>query len=57
MVVRSPEGADLDEETLIAWSQENLGRYKYPRRVEFVDSFPMGPSGKILKRELVAALR
>lgn len=56
VIVRSPDGADLDEKTLIAWAQENLGRYKYPRRVEFVDSFPMGPSGKILKRELVAAL-
>jgi long-chain acyl-CoA synthetase len=57
VVVRSPEGADLDEAGLIAWSRENLGRYKYPRRVEFVDSFPMGPSGKILKRELVAGLK
>ena len=56
VIVRSPDGADLDGPALIAWSQERLGRYKYPRRVEFVESFPMGPSGKILKRELSANL-
>ncbi len=56
VVIRSPEGAGLDEQSLIAWSQQRLGRYKYPRRVEFVESMPMGPSGKILKREIVAGL-
>ncbi len=56
VIVRSPEGADLDEDALIGWSQLQLGRYKYPRRVEFVESLPMGASGKILKREIVANL-
>ncbi|MFI0152102.1 hypothetical protein [Streptomyces lydicus] len=28
--------------------------YKCPRSVEFVDAFPLGPSGKVLKRELAA---
>ncbi len=56
VVVRSPEGLDLDAPTLIQWSRQLLGRYKYPRRVEFVDSLPMGPSGKILKREIIAGL-
>ena len=56
VIVRSPEGADLDEAGLIEWSQGQLGRYKYPRRVEFVESLPMGPSGKILKREIIAGL-
>ncbi|HEY8298583.1 MAG TPA: long-chain fatty acid--CoA ligase [Candidatus Baltobacteraceae bacterium] len=45
----APAAADL-----IAWSKERLARYKYPRRVEFVEAFPLGPSGKVLKRELVA---
>jgi long-chain acyl-CoA synthetase len=27
--------------------------YKYPARVIFTDAFPLGPSGKVLKRELV----
>ncbi len=56
MVVRSPEGQDLDAQTLIAWSRERMGRHKVPRRVEFVESMPLGPSGKILKRELVKRL-
>ncbi|MET0964795.1 MAG: AMP-binding protein, partial [Nakamurella sp.] len=56
VVVRSPEGADLDAETLITWSQERLGRHKFPRRVEFFEALPLGPSGKVLKRELVKEL-
>lgn len=39
-------------EDIIGWSQQHLGRHKYPRRVEFVDSLPLGPSFKVLKREL-----
>ncbi|MFB6887796.1 long-chain fatty acid--CoA ligase [Kitasatospora sp. NPDC056327] len=41
---------------IIAWSRERMAPYKYPRRVEFVEAFPLGPSGKVLKRELVARL-
>jgi long-chain acyl-CoA synthetase len=55
-VVRAPDAADLDAETLIAWSKQRLGGYKYPRRIEFVPALPLGPSGKILKRELVKNL-
>jgi long-chain acyl-CoA synthetase len=46
------EGATLTAEELIEWSKEHLARYKYPRRVEFVTEFPLGPSMKVLKREL-----
>ncbi len=56
VVIRSPAGADLQPETLIEWSKERLGRHKYPRRVEFAESLPLGPSGKVLKRELVKDL-
>jgi len=45
---------ELTEDELIAWSKEKLASYKYPRRVIFTDAFPLGPSGKVLKRELVA---
>ena len=30
-----------------------VAAYKYPRRVWFVDALPKGPTGKILKREIV----
>ena len=33
VVVRAPDAADLDADTLIAWSKERLGGHKYPRRI------------------------
>jgi long-chain acyl-CoA synthetase len=42
----------LTEDELITWSRERLGRHKYPRQVRFVDTLPLGPSHKVLKREL-----
>ena len=56
VVVRSPDGEELDAGRLIAWSKERLGGHKYPRRIEFVSALPIGPTGKILKRELVKDL-
>jgi long-chain acyl-CoA synthetase len=53
VVVLAPDANETGAEEIIAWSQQNLARYKYPRRVEFVEAFPLGPSGKVLKRELV----
>jgi long-chain acyl-CoA synthetase len=44
----------LDEAELIAYVNEHLAAYKYPRHVHFVTELPIGASGKILKRELVA---
>lgn len=52
VVVRSAEGGDLLAAELSGWSRERLAAYKYPRLVEFVDHLPLGPSGKVLKREL-----
>lgn len=33
--------------------QERIARYKYPRRVKFMDELPKNAIGKILKRELI----
>lgn len=46
-------GSTLGPEAVVAYGQERLAAYKYPRIVRIVDEFPLGPSGKILKRELV----
>ena len=51
MVALAP-GQKLDVDELIAYSKEHLAAYKYPRIVEFRDTLPKGPTGKILKREL-----
>ena len=45
-------GAEVTEDELIAWAKEQMASFKYPRTVEFRDSFPMTATGKILKREL-----
>jgi long-chain acyl-CoA synthetase len=51
IVVRRP-GAELTEQELVDWSRERLAGYKRPRSVDFTDTIPRNPSGKILKREL-----
>ena len=51
-VVLTP-GADVDAASLAEYAKEKLAAYKYPRRVEIVEALPLGPSGKVLKRELV----
>jgi long-chain acyl-CoA synthetase len=51
-VVPSP-GAHLDADELIAYAREHMAAYKYPRVVHVVETLPLGPSGKVLKRQLV----
>ena len=45
---------EVSEEEHIAWTKEQLAAYKSPRKVFFSDAFPLGPTGRVLKRELVA---
>jgi long-chain acyl-CoA synthetase len=58
VVVRRAEVVAVPEDELaadiIGWSRERMASYKYPRLVRFADALPLGPSGKVLKRELVA---
>ncbi len=42
----------ITEKEIIDWSREELAAYKYPRKVEFVGSFPKSAVGKILRRKL-----
>ncbi|MFF8731294.1 long-chain fatty acid--CoA ligase [Streptomyces sp. NPDC015171] len=53
-VVVPAQGAERDAAALVEWSKGHLGKHKYPRRVEFADALPLGPSMKVLKRELRA---
>jgi long-chain acyl-CoA synthetase len=50
VVVAEPGSITADE--LIEWSREKLGKHKYPRQIRFAESLPLGPSFKVLKREL-----
>ncbi|WP_116113893.1 long-chain-fatty-acid--CoA ligase [Austwickia chelonae] len=55
-VVTPTPGVDIDPETLITWARERLAHHKCPRRIEIIDQMPLGPSQKILKRQLRAQL-
>ena len=37
---------------LLAWTRPRLASYKKPRRIVFVTDLPIGPTGKVLKRDL-----
>ncbi|MBL8349082.1 MAG: long-chain-fatty-acid--CoA ligase [Burkholderiaceae bacterium] len=52
-VVRRP-GAEASEREIIDWMRERLAHYKCPRSVDFVETLPRNPSGKLLKRILRA---
>lgn len=53
IVLKDDARDSTQAEHIIDWARENIARHKYPRAVAFVDSYPLGPSGKVLKRELV----
>ena len=53
-VVRKP-GATLDEVQLLAHALRELGRYKAPKYLRFVDELPKGPSGKVQRLKLAEA--
>jgi fatty-acyl-CoA synthase len=53
LIVPRPEArSTVNESALITWAREQMAAYKYPRIVEFVDTLPKSPAGKILWREL-----
>jgi HIP---CoA ligase len=50
-VVTRP-GAELDEESVIAYTREHLANFKAPRSVRFVDTLPRNAGGKVVKPQL-----
>jgi long-chain acyl-CoA synthetase len=51
VVVLKP-GMQATAEEIIATAGEHLASYQKPKSVDFVDSLPKAPTGKILKRAL-----
>ena len=47
-------GSEATESELRDYVRATVAAYKYPRRVWLLDELPKGPTGKILKREIVA---
>ncbi|MDH4265376.1 MAG: AMP-binding protein, partial [Deltaproteobacteria bacterium] len=46
------DNAQAAEEDIISFCKEHIAHYKAPKSVEFVESLPKNPQGKILKREI-----
>ncbi len=55
IVLKPGQSATTDD--IINFCKDNLARYKAPRSVDFVQSLPKNPQGKILKKELRAKYR
>ena len=49
LFVRPADGHSIDAPQLHGWLTEQLGRYRAPRYIAFVDSFPKTPSERIRK--------
>jgi long-chain acyl-CoA synthetase len=56
-VVALKGDATATENEIIAFCKEHLASYKAPKSVEFTESLPKNPQGKILKRKLVEKYR
>jgi long-chain acyl-CoA synthetase len=52
VVLRDGSSGQVSEDEILAWAGERVARHKRPRLVRFVDELPLGPSRKVLKREL-----
>jgi acyl-CoA synthetase (AMP-forming)/AMP-acid ligase II len=45
-------GAQATEEEITGFCRQHIAHYKAPKSVEFLESLPKNPQGKILKKEL-----
>ncbi|MBD7957500.1 AMP-binding protein [Microbacterium sp. Sa4CUA7] len=54
VAVVAHDGQTVDADELIAFTRDRIAAYKYPRTVHVLSELPLGGSGKVLKRELVA---
>ncbi|WP_027480857.1 long-chain-fatty-acid--CoA ligase [Deinococcus pimensis] len=52
LVVRRAGHEGATEEDITSWAREQMAAYKVPREVEFVESLPKGPTGKVNWRAL-----
>ena len=56
-IVRSDPTLSVEDIDRHCRTRDDLASFKRPRRVVFVDALPLNPSGKVLKRELIAGAR
>ncbi len=56
-VIVLKEGTQISEHEMIEFCKSRLADFKCPKTVHFVTDIPKGPTGKLLKRELVKMLK
>lgn len=52
IILSGEQTGKTSAEEIIEWSKQQMAAYKYPRQIEFRESFPTTTSGKILWRKL-----
>jgi long-chain acyl-CoA synthetase len=55
VVVLGPTAPTMAPEELTEWMKSRIAGHKRPRIIRIADQLPLGPSGKVLKREIRAA--
>jgi long-chain acyl-CoA synthetase len=50
-IVPNPD-RNADEAEIIAWAKDNMSSYKCPVHIEFRETLPTLPTGKLLRRML-----
>jgi len=53
IVIKS--GENLTEEDIIDWTRSKIAKFKCPKSVDFLETLPRNPSGKVLRRLLRAS--
>jgi acyl-CoA synthetase (AMP-forming)/AMP-acid ligase II len=51
-IIVAKQGVSPNPGELVAYARERLAGYKVPKSIDFVESLPRNPTGKVLKREL-----
>jgi fatty-acyl-CoA synthase len=54
--IRTDESAGITMEEVVTYCRQRMARYKTPRYIRFVDSFPMTVTGKVQKYEIRAIM-
>ena len=48
------EGEQFDEQAIRSWCREKIAPFKVPKTITVLEQLPRNPTGKIMRRELVA---
>ncbi len=52
VVLKSDWQGKVSAQEIIDWAKDQMAHYKYPRFIEFRDSLPKGPTGKVARLQL-----